>query len=447
MAIGVRGDEDGPSDQHAREVVDLALRVGEVLLATGASASDVTATVLRLARAYGVRSLHVDVTYSSITISYHRGPFRDPMTVMRIASTISADYSRLEAIHALVRNIVDADEPGEVKVAREAVDRIIAAHHPYRRSVVTLALAVVGGSVAALLGGGWVLILLSALSAAVVDQVQRQLFRIGIPAFFAQAISAAIPTTIAVALWKVAGDELPKYMAPSLIVATGVVVLLAGLSVVSAAQDTLDGYYVTASGRAFEVIILSAGVATGVLAVLAIATRLDFPIAVSSKPIGLSGHFGVELAAAVLIAGANGVASYTGARAVLFSALVGGVGWIAFRLGTWGLDLSVVAATAVAAIVVGAVAQLLAFPFRVPALALTTGGIVPLLPGLSVYRGILGIVQQGPTASGLAPLVTAASIGLAIAAGVSLGALPVRRAYADRIQHRLLQRSAGDSRD
>ena len=74
---------DGVDHVTARAVIDLAMRVGETLLSTGASASGVVATVLRLTDAYGLRSVHVDVSFTSISVSYHRGPDADPMTVMR----------------------------------------------------------------------------------------------------------------------------------------------------------------------------------------------------------------------------------------------------------------------------------------------------------------------------------------------------------------------------
>ena len=60
---------DGVNQRTARAVIDLAMRVGETLLSTGASASDVVATVLRLTDAYGLRSVHVDVTFTSISVS------------------------------------------------------------------------------------------------------------------------------------------------------------------------------------------------------------------------------------------------------------------------------------------------------------------------------------------------------------------------------------------
>ena len=47
-------------------------------MATGAAASDVVASVLRLTAAYRLRSVHVDVTFSALTVSYHRGPQARP---------------------------------------------------------------------------------------------------------------------------------------------------------------------------------------------------------------------------------------------------------------------------------------------------------------------------------------------------------------------------------
>lgn len=449
MAIGVRGDEEGPTDQQAREIIDLALRVGEALLSTGASASDVTATTLRLTRAYGVRSLHVDITFTSITVSYHRGPFRDPMTVMRVVPTTSSDFIRLEQIQALVRSVVDADDPGDVQWARDRLDEIVRRPHPYRRWVVTAAMAGLGGAVTGLLGGGPALILLSALIAAVIDRVQRRLSLWTLPAFFSQAIGAAIPTTVALLLWGFSawqGSPLPFGLTPSVMVATGVVVLLTGLSVVSTAQDTLDGYYVTAAGRAFEVLLLSGGVVAGILITLAIGQRLGVPLDISPN-VGLSDALFSSTIAAFICAGANAVAFYTGPRAVVVAAATGALGWLVFRI-TSQIGLEPISSTAVAALVVGAVAQAVSTPLHVPSLAIATGGIVPLVPGLAAFRGIFELVHSGTDqATGLNSLVTAAAMGMAIAGGVSLGSLPLRRWRADRTQRRVLHRATTDSRE
>ncbi|MDF8265012.1 threonine/serine exporter family protein [Luteipulveratus flavus] len=470
VPIGIRGDDNGLTEWHSRAVIDLALRVGETMLATGASASDVTATVLRLTRAYDVRSLHVDVTYTSITISYHRGVMRDPLTVMRIVPALAADYGRLEAIHTLVRDIVD--EPGEIGAAQDRLEAILAMHHPYRRGVVTLAIGLLGAAITALLAGSIVLILLSFVVSMVIDRVQRFISLRGVSAFFTQAVGAAIPTTVVVLLWTlVPKDERADLGLHSLsaLVATTIVVLLSGLGVVSAALETLDGYYLTSAARTFEVVILSVGVATGITTVLAIGQRLDpemLPFTAASANITPNLLLGVV--ASGVIAAAHSVASYTGLRGALFAMGVAAFSWLMYWISniwaaptTWfdtqaqqqpnGSDhgvLAAIPATFVAAVVAGAVAQLVAVRYRVPALAVTTAAIIPLLPGLSLFNGIFQLVHSASDPSkGVASLITAAALGLALAGGISLGGLPVRLLRADRVQKRILRRAVADTRD
>ncbi|WP_169333375.1 threonine/serine ThrE exporter family protein [Demetria terragena] len=449
MPIGVRGDEDGPGDQYAREVIDLALRTGEALLATGASASDVTGTVLRLTRAYSLRSISVDVTLTSITVSYHRGPFRDPVTVMRIVPSTAADFTRLEALQELVRDIVEADNPYEDIQARDRLDKIVNQPHPYQRNIVTVAMAFLGAGITALLGGGIWQILLTACIAATIDRVQRRLALAALPAFFSQAVGAAIPTIVALSIWalsKITRVPLELGLTPSVVIATGVVVLLVGLSVVSTAQDVLDGYYVTAAGRTLQVILLSSGVVAGVLVTLWIGKWMRVPLGEVDPSVGLSDALIFSTLAAFVCSSANAVVSYTGLRATAAAGAIGALAWFIFRVVN-GLGMELVGATAVAAIVVGASSQFMAATFKLPSLALATGGIVPLVPGLSVYRGIFEMVNGAPDGEGLNALVSAGALGLALAAGVSLGSLPVRRLQADRLQRKLLRRSAGDARE
>jgi uncharacterized membrane protein YjjB (DUF3815 family) len=111
-----------------------------------------------------------------------------------------------------------------------------------------------------------------------------------------------------------------------------------------------------------------------------------------------------------------------------------------------------VAASAVAALIAGFLSQAVAGRLRVPALGLSTAALVPLLPGLAVYRGLFEIVQRVPGAgltTGLTTLLGAAGVGMALAAGVSLGTFLARpmRAELDRGQRRALRRAAGDARE
>lgn len=426
MPIGVRGQESGPSDSHTRLVIDLGLRVGEALLATGASAADVTNAVLRLTKAYGVRSLHVDVTYSSITVSHHRGVLRDPITVMRIVPVMQQDFTRLERLQRLVRDAEDGTL--EITDAHDRLDEITTAQHPYSRFIVMLASALLGAAVAALLGGEFGLILLSAVTTAVVDRTVRILGRHGVAPFFCQAVGAAIPTSVAVLL-NYLGNNLQidafKDLKPSVVVASGVVVLLAGLAAVGAAQDTIDGFYITAAGRTFAVLILSGGIVAGVLGVLALAQQVGIDLNITPR-LSFSSSPLIGFLAAAAITCSFAIGSYSGPRTIVLSTLVGTGAWSLYAVLTRH-DVSVQWSAGFAAMVIGALATVLGWRLRVPALAIATSAIVPLLPGLTVYRGVFELVQHrsDPTQGG-STLFGAVMIGLAIASGVTLGSMPGR---------------------
>ncbi|HET7399590.1 MAG TPA: threonine/serine exporter family protein [Intrasporangium sp.] len=413
---------DGVERKTAQAVIDLAMRAGVAMLATGAAAADVNATVLLLTSAYGLQSVHVDVTYTSITVSYHRGPDADPMTVMRIVRYRVQDYTRLERLRELIFSL--SDDPVDVEEARVRFDAVITAPHPYRRWLVTVASSALAAGVAGLLGAGPSIVVLSFLTAAVVSRVLDRLGKAGVAAFFAQCVGSAIPTAVAtlVVVAQSHGAALLGDVSPSLVVESGIVLLLSGLSIVGAAEDALAGYYVTAGARAYQVVVLSLGIAIGITVVLAVGQRLGYPIAITSSAI-LSDNVVVQVVCAVIISVAFAVQSYASGRAVVVAGAAGGLGWVVLAVAE-RLDLGPASASAAAALVIGSTARLLARPARMSALAVTTAAIVPLLPGRAAYQGISQMVSQPAGLGlgvGLPTLAGAFGIGLGLAAGVSLG--------------------------
>ena len=69
---------DLTDDASVSEVLDLAVRVGEVTLAAGTGAIDTANQVQFIASTYGLARCDVDVTYNSIVISAYRGPTLPP---------------------------------------------------------------------------------------------------------------------------------------------------------------------------------------------------------------------------------------------------------------------------------------------------------------------------------------------------------------------------------
>lgn len=427
MPISVRGSNDRISEWHSRAVIDLALRLGEAMLVTGASVADTTAAVLRVCRGYGLASVHADITYTSVTVSFHRGVHRDPITVMRIITHFGTDYSRLESLHTLVRDIAaDPDDPGNVEDNLHELERILEQPHVYRRGIVTMAWAGMGAGVAALLGGGVAMVVIAAITTALVDRVQHRVARAGISAFFGQVLGGVVATLVAVGLLVVHQHaETIGWLGsvrPAIVVASSIVVLLAGMSVVTAAQDTLDGFYVTAGARTYEVVLMTSGVVAGVLLTIGLAARIGVdPYIIPSGE--FSHSYAIQVVAAAVIAGSFAVSAYCAPRAVLASIITGGASWLIFRLAILVFDTSTALASGIAAFVIGALAPWTARRLHIPSIAITAAGIVPLLPGLAVYRGIIFFVTESESAAWEQTFLGAALVGLALSIGVSLGTL------------------------
>ncbi len=94
-----------------------------------------------------------------------------------------------------------------------------------------------------------------------------------------------------------------------------------------------------------------------------------------------------------------------------------------------------------AAFFVGLVAFAVAGRMRVPPLVVVVSAIVPMLPGISIYRGLTLLAEGGrrDSSEGLLAMVTAASVAIALAAGVILGeyvAQPLKR-EAQKLEVRL----------
>ncbi|WP_207782548.1 threonine/serine ThrE exporter family protein [Phytoactinopolyspora limicola] len=441
LPIALPRPKSGLAAEVERSVLDLVLRTGEALIITGAPVADTTAALLRLAAGFGVTACQVDITFVSITASIDRDD--DPITKVRVIERRTADYSRL----ADLLDMVDAVNRGDLSLdeAHDRLDEIRKSPHPYRRWVVTLALGFMAAGVAILLNGSWLAALIAAATTMTIDRMLRVLRHNGLPYMFQQAIGAGFATLVALFLnWgRTTFDWSPQLITPSLVVAAGIVVLLAGLSLVGAAEDAISGFPLTAAARSFEVVIYTIGIVVGVGFVLDIGQRIGVPLHITDHST-LSTPFAVQLLAGGVIAAAWGLASYSRLRTV---AVAGGVGVVSagvfLLVGDAGLGPA--GSSFVAALVVGVLAAGVAERLGAPALPIAVCGITPLLPGLLIYQSMFTMVDADDLLAGASLLFGALGVGLALAAGVTLGeflASPLRIRM-DRWQRRVRERAKG----
>ncbi|HTM84152.1 MAG TPA: threonine/serine exporter family protein [Mycobacterium sp.] len=421
-------------DLHTRKVLDLTIRLAEVMLSSGSGTADVVATAQDVASAYQLSDCVVDITFTTIIVSALPTADRPPVTIVRSVHTRSIDYTRLAGLDRLVREItlggVTLDE------AHEAMDELTEQPHPYPRWVSTAGWAGFALGIALLLGGGWLTCILAAVTSATIDRVGRLLNRAGTPFFFQHVIGALIATLIAVAAYRFADQG------PTALVATGIVMLLSGMTLVGSMQDALTGYMITAVARLSDAVFLTAGIVVGILAGLQIAAiaGIQIQLHVDATESFVTPNRPLPIAIAVMGAALAGacltIASYAPLRSAATAALAAGLAELALiGLGTAGFGQ--VVATGIAAIGVGLLATMISIRKRAPALVTVTAGITPMLPGLAVFRAVFYFAVEDRLDDGLAQLLAAAAIALALGSGAVMGeflASPLRFG-AGRIGH------------
>lgn len=409
--------------------LDLALRVGEMLLSNGAGAADVTATMSSITQFLGLRNVLVDVTFTTLTLSYEAGVDGDAIVMRRQVTHRESDYADLTAVDHLVSELINEKITREEAAAE--ILHLSSSGHPTPRWAVTLSWAVTATGVALLLGGDWIVMLLAAVSGAAIEVLQRRLERLRLPFFYAQVAGGLLATTLAVG---VAATPVP--IDPSLVVTASIVMLLAGLGFIGAFQDALTGFYVTANARILEVMFATVGIIVGVSGGLALGRWMGVDVLVDPD---LTGGFsnlpGVIIGSAITSAG-FAFSAYSPARILAPIAVIGGLGGAIFFALTEG-QVHPALAAGIAAFVIGFVSYPLAGRFRVPPLVIVVSSIVPLLPGLSIYTSLTLLAAENFT--GIVAMITAVAVALLLSAGVILGeyvAQPLQR-EARRLERRL----------
>ncbi|MDF3300627.1 threonine/serine ThrE exporter family protein [Streptomyces tropicalis] len=406
-----KAEEEGPA---VPRVLDLTLRIGELLLAGGEGAEDVEAAMFAVCRSYGLDRCEPTVTFTLLSISYQPSLVDDPVTAARTVRRRGTDYTRLAAVFRLVDDLSDPENHLSLEESYRRLAEIRRNRHPYPGWALTAAAGLLAGAASVLVGGDLIVFVAAALGAMLGDRLAWLCAGRGLPEFYQFTVAAMPPAALGVAL-TVAHVEVNA----SAVITGGLFALLPGRALVAGVQDGLTGFYITASARLLEVMYFFVGIVAGVLLVLYFGVKVgaqldpDVALSVSERPV-------LQIVASMLLSLTFAVLLQQERSTVLWVTLNGGVAWTVYGAMHYVGDLSPVASTAAAAGLVGLFGQLLSRYRFASALPFTTAAIGPLLPGSATYFGLLSIAQNNVD-KGLVSLAKAVSLAMAIAIGVNLG--------------------------
>ncbi len=243
------------NDSFADNLLRLALDVGEGMLKNGAEINRVEDTVERICRAYGARHIEVFSIISVIhaAIRMPDGSYSSQMRRVRVTST---DFGTLEELNALSRNIcknIPALEEFDAMLHK------IKERRNYPVWMLIIASAVATGAFALFFGGSIKDALIAALIGVIVVLIDKysskrlnSMAKTLLSSFVAAAL-AAISTKIGI------GDN------SGIIIIGVIMILVPGISFVTALRDLLCGDLLTGSLKTLQACLGALMIAFGYL--------------------------------------------------------------------------------------------------------------------------------------------------------------------------------------
>jgi uncharacterized membrane protein YjjP (DUF1212 family) len=417
----VEPPEEEPGDLVSGRALDLVLRVGELLLASGEATERVNESMLSLAVAYELPRCEVAVTFTVISVSVHPGMGALPVTGARAIRRRNPAYWRLVALHTLIQEasvgLLTLDEAHDRlrKIKRNQPPYGL----PYPPWLAVASLGLIAAATCVMMGGGPLVAGTAFIATALADRAAALLGRRGVAEFFQLTVAASIGATSAV-LVIAAGAPARA----STIVTGAIVALLPGRPLVASIQDGITGDLVSAGARLLEVFFIVSAIVSGLGVTVYSAVHLGVPIDVKDLPTAPVSLRPVAVIAAATVSMTFAV-SLAVPRRVLPAAAVGGaLIWTVYVL-LRGLGAAPLLAAAVGAVIVGLLGNFLARRRHQPALPYIVPAIAPLLPGTALYRGMIQL-NGGSPSQGVLTLIGGISVALALGAGVNLGGEFVR---------------------
>jgi uncharacterized membrane protein YjjP (DUF1212 family) len=239
-----------------RDVIDLALWAGQMLLQSGAETQQVEETVHRLGTGLGCDWLDIFVSPNAIVITaISNGEFRT-----KVRRVVNVGVNLMIVVE--VSRLVDRVRAGELNrhELRAELERVSRMPMQYNRWIVALMVGAGCAAFSRLFGGDWTIFAITFFAAAFAMSLRQELQKHLVNPFLVVIITAFAASVIAGSAslfqW---GNQ------PQLALVSSVLLLIPGVPLIHSVQDLMKGYPMTGIARGANAVVIATCIALGLL--------------------------------------------------------------------------------------------------------------------------------------------------------------------------------------
>ena len=250
---------------NKKNMLRLALFIGELMLANGAETYRVEDTIIRICKSRNYNHINVFTSPTVIIISDYRF---DGYSFMRTIKSRSIDLNKISMLNNFSRKYVsntDLTVQDSMKELKEIINTT-----SYTPLVVSFSTGIGSAFFATLLKGNNIPTFISTFITSILAvMIYKKIMKISTIPAFSSLIASTFIALVGVILSQI--DVLPT---PALLIVGSIMPLLPGVSFVKGIRDLIAGDLISGVARAFEAGVTAISIACGVGIILDIWLRL-----------------------------------------------------------------------------------------------------------------------------------------------------------------------------
>lgn len=242
-----------------RDVIDVSLWAGQMLLQHGADSQRVEETIHHIGTGLGCNWMDILISPNAIIVTTISGA--DFRTKIRRVVRMGVNMHQIDAINEISRRVSDGElDRFQLRVELERLDNL---PHNYNRWLVVVMVGLACAAFARLFGGDFPVMSITFAASSVAMFIRQELNKLHLNTFLIITITAFIAGIIAgLASRYDIGKE------PQIAMAASVLLLVPGVPLINAAEDVINGHMVIGFVRGFTGGLIALCIALGLFLAL-----------------------------------------------------------------------------------------------------------------------------------------------------------------------------------